>query len=219
MGTPERVGLIAGLVAGLLAASTVPCPPTAAAMEFAAAADPKSSRNVLIARGAIVAGDASRFERAAEDDPIDEVWLDSPGGDAEEGVALGRAIRRRAYATRIPAGARCASACNFAFAGGVLRAIDEGGRFGVHMFTASGDPGLQRALVEHIQARGAAGVSEVIRTVEQYSAKAAARQSKFLLDMGVKPNLLFPTYDIPSSGIYWIARHEMWEYLVVNVDG
>jgi hypothetical protein len=48
---------------------------------------------------------------------------------------MGRIIRSERLSTRIVADAMCASACNFAFMGGVIRVVEPGGRFGVHMFS------------------------------------------------------------------------------------
>lgn len=49
--------------------------------------------------------------------PVDEVWLNSPGGNAHQGTAIGQALRRWGVSAYIPAGFWCISACNFAFVG------------------------------------------------------------------------------------------------------
>jgi hypothetical protein len=99
---------------------------------------PSGRRNVLVAWGGIDTGDSERF-RAALDAaaPIDEVWLDSPGGALEEGMEMGRILRARRLTTRIPRGLQCISACNFIFMGGKIRYVETGGVFGVHMFASN----------------------------------------------------------------------------------
>ena len=74
-----------------------------------------------------------------EHDPIDEIWLRSPGGDARVGNQAGTIIRKLGVPTRIPPGWACFSACNFIFMGGPIRFIDDGGHFVVHMFTHLAD--------------------------------------------------------------------------------
>jgi hypothetical protein len=106
-------------------------------MHFAAV--PRGAARIILAWGGIGEGDARRFAAALNRaGPIYEVQFFSPGGLLDEGLKIGYTVRARALATRIPRGARCASACNFAFMGGVVRSIDEGARFEVHMF-ATGD--------------------------------------------------------------------------------
>jgi hypothetical protein len=94
------------------------------------------------------------------------VYFDSPGGNLAGGLKLGSEIRRLRMATKIgklgkmertqdcinfvhcrPTVSRgpdlpaiCASACTFAFLGGIERSVTEGSRFGVHRFSGtSGD--------------------------------------------------------------------------------
>jgi hypothetical protein len=100
-------------------------------------------RHILFAWGHIDSGDSERF-RAAIDQakPIEEVIFFSGGGDLEEGLQIGRIIRSEKLSTRIRQGMACISACNFMFMGGVVRSIDPGGIFGVHMFANEAAPRL-----------------------------------------------------------------------------
>jgi hypothetical protein len=98
-----------------------------------------SGLRILVAAGGISYGDDVRlaaFLRTAGH--IDEVWLDSPGGDASVGPHIGRVIRRADLATRVPHGFQCHSSCTLAFLGGVVRNIDPGGAYGVHSFYYEG---------------------------------------------------------------------------------
>jgi hypothetical protein len=110
------------------------------------------------------------------------VFLDSPGGVLTEGVELGRLIRQEGLNTAVgaPCSGRfcslrlqlgiCASACTFAFLGGVKRSTSPGDVFAMHRFyTASGSP-----------ASSDMAVSQLI-TVELY---------RYVKEMGVDPGFV-----------------------------
>jgi hypothetical protein len=142
-------------------------------------------RSILLAEGRIDADARARLDAAlAEHASIDEVWIRSPGGDARVGNELGRVIRETGIPTRIPAGWACFSACNFMFMGGLIRYVDEGGLFIVHMFTHTGD----RAAVREELSRGDA--IGLITEIEQDSALLASEDNDFLIRMGVSRRLL-----------------------------
>lgn len=144
-------------------------------------------RRVLRAEGAIDAGVPDRLRAAlAEHEPIHEIWLRSPGGDARVGNEAGRIIRDSGIPTRIPQGWACFSACNFVFMGGMARFVDPGGLFIVHMFTHAGDRDAIRAEVEG----GADAAIGLIGEIEQESALLASEDNDFLIRMGVSRKLL-----------------------------
>ncbi len=94
-------------------------------------------KNVVLVQGKFEEGDAAKFKNAlSRVGNIDEIWFNSPGGVLSEGLDIGRYIRSRKLATKIPKDAICASTCTFAFLGGVLREIEPGAKYGVHMFSA-----------------------------------------------------------------------------------
>ena len=119
-------------------------------------------------------------------DPIDEIWLRSPGGDARAGNEAGKLIRKAGIPTRIPAGWACFSACNFIFMGGPVRFVDADGLFVVHMFTHLSDKDAVRSELSkgHDQAIG------LIGDVEQDLALLASEDNDFLIRMGVSRKLL-----------------------------
>jgi hypothetical protein len=99
--------------------------------------------------GEIETGDSKRFEQALSmiPKPWDEVFIiGSNGGSLEDGLEIGRIIRKNHLATHIPkndpghAIGTCISACNFIFLGGVIRRIDDGGVFKVHLFHVDDGP-------------------------------------------------------------------------------
>ena len=145
------------------------------------------ARRILKAEGTIDADAALRLKDALkEHDPIDEIWLRSPGGDARVGNAAGVMIRKQGIPTRIPPGWACFSACNFMFMGGPIRFIDDGGLFVVHMFTHVGDKDAVHAEV----AQGADKAAKLIGEVEKDSAMLASEDNDFLIKMGVSRKLL-----------------------------
>lgn len=97
---------------------------------------PNGKTNIVFVWGGIGTGDALRFSTALNAaKPVAEVQFYSPGGSLIDGLKIGSLIRARGFATRVPEGARCVSACNFAFMGGVVRTVDQGASFEVHMFS------------------------------------------------------------------------------------
>jgi hypothetical protein len=58
------------------------------------------------------------------------VSLDSPGGDVQSAIAIGRLVRANGANVLLSAGAQCASACLLILAGGAARYVD--GKLGIH---------------------------------------------------------------------------------------
>jgi hypothetical protein len=145
------------------------------------------ARRILLAEGRIDADAAIRLEAALkENDPIDEIWIRSPGGDARVGNQAGSIIRKSGIPTRIPQGWACFSACNFMFMGGAIRFVDEDGQFVVHMFTHLADKDAVHAEIS----KGADKAVQLMSDVEQDSAMLASEDNDFLIRMGVSRKLL-----------------------------
>jgi hypothetical protein len=145
------------------------------------------ARRILKAEGVIDADAAVRLKDALKQyNPIDEIWLRSPGGDARVGNEAGMMIRKEGIPTRIPQGWACFSACNFVFMGGPARFIDDGGHFVVHMFTHLGDKDAVHAEVS----QSADEALALISGLEQDSAMLASEDNDFLIRMGVSRKLL-----------------------------
>ena len=141
---------------------------------------------VLKAEGQIDQDVAAKLQDALKaNDPVQEVWLRSPGGDARAGNAAGKIIRAAMIPTRIPDGWACFSACNFMFMGGVVRYVDPGGIFAVHMFTHLGDKEAVRS-----ELKNSDNAIGLIGDVEQDSALLASEDNDFLIRMGVSRKLL-----------------------------
>jgi hypothetical protein len=94
----------------------------------------KGKANFLFMWGAINEGDAQKFRQALDQAKAIELWLASPGGDMFEAIEIARIVRAYKLTTRVPSGYKCISACNFIFMGGIVRYVDTGAEFQVHMF-------------------------------------------------------------------------------------
>ena len=149
--------------------------------------DSSTGVRVLRAEGAIDEDVAARLQEALQaNDPVEEIWLRSPGGNARAGNEAGKLIRKAGIPTRIPQGWACFSACNFVFMGGPIRFVDADGLFVVHMFTHLGDKDAVRSELS----KGADQAIGLIGDVEQDSALLASEDNDFLIKMGVSRKLL-----------------------------
>lgn len=153
-------------------------------------------RPVLLAEGVVDDNLIPRLTAALNSFQGDEIWLRSPGGNAEVGNQAGRLIRSQNIQTRIPAGWACFSACNFLFMGGTARFVDPGGLFIVHMFTYTAD---RNAIREEVNVNEDRAI-RLINGIEQGSAMLASEDNVFLVGMGVRPSLLTEVmYRVPVS--------------------
>lgn len=107
----------------------------------------------IYASGAITPGTSTRLRAFVAQRGIRAtvVTFDSLGGSLEEGIRLGETIRELGFDTDVgtraadltgPPSAVCASACSYAYAGGVGRFVsDLSGRLGVHQFSGPATAG------------------------------------------------------------------------------
>ncbi len=141
---------------------------------------------IMLAEGQIDDNMIPRLRAFLQRNDPYEIWIRSPGGNARIGNQAGRIIREAGYATRIPNGWACFSACNFMFMGGLERSVDPGGLFIVHMFTHTSD----RQAIRSEVARGEENTIGLIGEIEQSSALLASEDNDFLIRMGVSRLLL-----------------------------
>jgi len=83
-------------------------------------------------RGTLETDDGKRFATAVAGLTKAMVLFNSNGGDLDAGLAIGRAIRQGKFATAVPAGVQCASACALAWLGGTTRYMANSARIGFH---------------------------------------------------------------------------------------
>jgi hypothetical protein len=168
---------------------------------------------VLIAEGAVTDGESERLRQALVSvGPIDEIWLSSPGGNSSEGLAMARVIRSRGLVTRIPRGYACISACSTAFLGGVLRYVDNGALYGIHMFTSA--PAYGRFLEQH--GRDPSIAEALFGLAEQNAARTASERSRFLIEMGVSLRWMDEAFRTRSSCVNYLSRATLRSLNVLN---
>jgi hypothetical protein len=133
------------------------------------------------------------------------VYLNSPGGSLIQGMTIGRLLRERGFETNVgkraadprqPAAGVCYSACPFAFAGGVRRALLEGSVLGVHR-AANRVPVPDEAVFE---------------------ARVKGDATAYLAEMGVSPQLLELMMQVPPGKIRLISRTDALTLHLVNVN-
>lgn len=174
-------------------------------------------QSILMVTGEFQRPDGDKFKRAAERaGRIDEVWFSSPGGNVMAALEIGRYLRKSGLATRVPSGASCASACTYAFIGGVFRAVDPKAKVGVHNSTVSGNDELLSMVTRTIREKGAAGAYIVVNLVERMAASIAAEQARYLMEMTVSSELMRPITGTYSVDMYWLTPAELRRYNVIN---
>ena len=182
--------------------------------------DSGSFRNLVVA-GRLEAGDEARVAKALDAaNGVREVWLNSDGGSLETGIRIGEILRRHNMATRVRSRDVCASACVYAFLGGIIRTVEKGGKIGIHMASGAFNAAYMDALRKILNDRSIHDIDDRIRLIllvsEQYAAVAARRQARFLAEMGVSLRLLDPVFDTPHIDVYWLNAGEMRDFNVVN---
>jgi hypothetical protein len=128
------------------------------------------TQRVLQASGLIDADAVKKLETALTTyAPVHEVWLNSPGGNSRAGVEMGEILRKHQVLTRVRSGDGCASACSTAFLGGVMREVEPGAIYGVHMFTTQFDTTevLDQDSYNTVQWGGAQGAADRMAYVQK----------------------------------------------------
>ncbi|MER9597076.1 MULTISPECIES: hypothetical protein [unclassified Mesorhizobium] len=109
-----------------------------AGLQFQAGQTDSGFRYILISGDFASQDDLSVFEALARSNASVAVTFQSPGGNIQKAMELGRLIRRLGLNTAQFRAAECASACSLAFLGGVMRYADPGS-IGVHKSSFGGD--------------------------------------------------------------------------------
>lgn len=129
-------------------------------------------------------GDSLYFANALRGARFDEVWLFSGGGNLNQGIEIGRLLRRARMTVRVPNVSRvrtamqwpkpsgevaCVSACTVAFMGGLFRYLDPDATYEVHSASVAGT-----ALDPQLIAQMASGNVRVLVEQECLSARFMA---------------------------------------------
>ncbi len=95
--------------------------------------------DIIAIDGDFVLGDEKKFIDLALSSKNALVVLQSRGGNLYAGIEIGRAIHLKGFATLVPDGVGCASACALAWLGGIPRFMGETGKVGFHaVYTTEG---------------------------------------------------------------------------------
>ena len=183
----------------------------------------RSNVGVLYVSGAFEVGDTNRLKRYIQKAGIKPhtAWLESPGGVSVEGMGVGLAFRKYGIATHIPARSDCASACVYAFIGGVIRTKDRTGKIGVHNGSVANSDEyidkLKEVLVDEDM-----DIDTKLRLItiiaETGAARSVALLANYVQKMGVSMEVLFPSTDTIHVDIDWLTDKELRAYNVVNVN-
>ena len=109
-----------------------PAPGGGAKIEAQTVTEDGQELTFISIEGELALGDERRFADAAIRFSSAVVVLSSPGGNLYTGIEIGNAIRLKGFATLVPEGFQCASACALAWLGGSPRFMGAGSTVGFH---------------------------------------------------------------------------------------
>ncbi|MGZ9721821.1 SH3 domain-containing protein [Rhizobium miluonense] len=157
-------------------------------------------RRYVIVNGSFEADDdLSKFRKAVNSYRANSVTFDSPGGNVQKAIELGRLIRSLGLSTVAVRVQECASACSLAFLGGVVRLADAGS-IGVHKTSFSDTKGMR--------------VEEAVAAVQTITADVIS----YMTDMGADPGLLKLSLQYDSDDMRYLSASEMKLYRVTTPD-
>lgn len=167
-----------------------------------------AERLCIAAQGEIDADTVRDFRKAIRGHERTQggaVYLHSEGGDLLQGLALGGELRKAGFATRVQRydGATgtfagdgvCASACAYAFLGGVARTLAPDARYGLHQLHAP---------------YGALSASD--------TQALAALIAVHVQRMGGGMDLLICALRTPPHRMHWLSQRELVSFGVITTD-
>jgi hypothetical protein len=152
----------------------------------------------IVGEGTITLESAGAFRAAAARFSSGSivVRLNSIGGNLVGGLELGNALRQMGATTEVGKGARCVSACAYAFLGGTRRSVT-GGRIGIHNFRPDESASVNDfpdALVQH----------------------ANVILKAYVAHLDVDQRLVELSASVPSTTIRYLDDAELRRFRVVN---
>lgn len=147
----------------------------------------------LLLNGMIANGDAARLSRwmeSLEQEPTGFV-LNSPGGDVNEALQIGRMLRATELPVVVSANAFCFSACPYILAGGLERVVSRRATVGVHQHYFGENTYLPAFLM----------VSDI--------QSGQAQVMTYLDEMGIDPLLMAKALITPPDDIYVLVPEEL----------
>jgi hypothetical protein len=137
--------------------------------------------DIIAIAGDFVLGDEKKFIDLALSSQNALVVLQSPGGNLYAGIEIGRAIHLKGFATLVPDGVRCASACAITWLGGSPRFMGETGQVGFHAVYTTKD-----------------GQTEI-------SSAGNALVGAYLNQLGLSTSAVLYITAPPPEGIQWLS--------------
>ena len=151
---------------------------------------------------------------------FEEVWLFSGGGNLDEGIKVGRLLRRHSATVRVPNVARvrsiiawpkptmqvfCVSSCTVAFMGGLFRYVDPDATYQVH--SASSVTQLSKELSTFLDDNGFAGFAASKERSTRLNGIRLFRHFQNTLVMPlVRPGGIQPFAENDQSFLDWAKR-------------
>jgi hypothetical protein len=157
--------------------------------------DPDTCLAWINAKGEITDKTTADFLAYLKNHPYEPliVRFDSPGGSLSGGIQLGETIRKLGYSTQATF---CASACTYAFIGGVERSlVGDGAKIGVHRFyqnAAIFEPSTKQFTGEDLDA----------------TQKIMAGLMLYGVEMGVDLRLIAMTAEAGPGEMRWVSKQE-----------
>jgi len=136
---------------------------------------------IITVTGELEPGDERLFSNIAVQAKRAVVLFDSPGGSVPAAIQIGKAIRLEGFATVVPEGSTCASACALAWLGGVARYMGASAKVGFH--------------AAYINTSGEKQVSSV----------ANALIGGYLNGLGYSENAIAFFTSAPPEGVRWLT--------------
>ncbi|MER9563491.1 hypothetical protein [Mesorhizobium sp. M0571] len=185
----------------LLCVASVLLGPTAAhaGLQFQAGQTDAGLRYIFVSGDFAYQDDLSGFEALARSNASVAVTFQSPGGNIQKAMELGRLIRRLGLNTAQFRALECASACSLAFLGGTVR-FAEPGAIGVHKSSFSGEIPIS--------------AKDAVSVVQQVTAEIFT----YIVEMGVDPALLQLSLQYDNDDVRYLSKSEMAKYKVVTLD-
>lgn len=179
----------AAVIAGTLASAQ------ASALEFSAETTDDGSRFIFVSGPFRADDDISKFFALALDHRPQFVTFDSPGGNVDTALKLGRTIRMLSLGTVQIRSMECSSACALAFLGGVFRVADSGA-IGVHRSSFSNASSMD--------------AETAVAVIQEGTAMTMA----YIAEMGADPSLLQLALQYDRSDMRYLSSSEMLQYRV-----
>lgn len=155
----------------------------------------ENAGKVLI-NGKIADGDADHFARWLEGltpEPTGFL-LNSPGGEVQEALEIGRKLRETGLSVTVPTNAICLSACPYMLAGGEERIVSRSATVGVHQHYFGENTYLPAFLM----------VSDI--------QSGQAQVMTYLSEMGIDPLLMAKALVTPPGDIYVLVPDELEKF-------